>query len=181
MKPVTILMTAGSLALLGTVHAQQAETPEEEAEGIPATQHQEEALRDVSSDLFNRLDANRDGAISREEAQAESSLSGSWNEYDQNGDQKLDQSEFAAYNKSSTETEDVEIAQGVPTVEGVPVSPHQQQAIREQLVEDLDKDGDGGISQSEAQGESALISEWDQLDRNDDGKLDSSELEELEQ
>lgn len=155
---------------------QQAQTPEQqEQQGIPATQHQREALRELDSELLGRLDANQDGSISREEAQSESGLIEGWSQYDTNGDQVLDQHELAAY-EAESESEDIEVAEGGRTVEGLPASPHQREAVRPQLVELLDTDGDGAISQSEAQGNSQLTADWEELDRNNDGKLDVSEL-----
>ncbi|MBN1239354.1 MAG: hypothetical protein JXB36_12700 [Gammaproteobacteria bacterium] len=185
MKPLITVMSACALSFLGTVGAQQAEPPEEEArEGIPASPHQEQALREVRSDLFERLDQNRDGSISRAEAQAEASLSGNWSEYDENGDQVLDPQEFSAFDAGSTasaEGERTQVARGELTEEGLPATRHQQQVVREDLVEELDEDGDGGISREEAQGEARLIEEWDELDRNSDGQLESTELALLEE
>ncbi|MGH8196432.1 MAG: hypothetical protein ACREQ8_18860 [Woeseiaceae bacterium] len=67
---------------------------------------------------------------------------------------------------------------------GIPATPHQEQATREvkgDLFKQLDKDGDGEISQQEAQAEAQLSDNWDQFDRNDDGKLDSRELDRFDQ
>src|SRR5690606_26074175 len=171
-------------------------------EGIPVTQHQQEALRDIGTDALQRLDADGDGSVSRQEAESEPSLSQRWDEYDRNADQVLDSDELSALEQSqsgSFEEQDVEIARGEVTEEGLPTTRHQQEVTGQQpagegqpgaqqplggqqqpaaggLVERLDTDGDGAISQSEAQGSTRLVEEWDQLDRNDDGKLDSSEL-----
>ena len=160
---------------------QQGQAPEQQAQqGIPATQHQRETLRELDSELLGRLDADQDGSISREEAQTESALIEGWSEYDLNGDQVLDQHELAAY-EAESESEDIEVAEGERTVEGLPATQHQREAVGQQLVEQLDTDGDGAISQSEAQGSSELTADWEELDRNDDGKLDVSELDGAEQ
>lgn len=183
MERMITLIVAGTLGSIGTLHAQQPQPAEEqEPQGIPATPHQEEAVREISSDLFERLDANHDGSISRSEAQAEPALTESWSEYDANADQALDQAELSAYETTSSQTaesEDIEVAEGGSTVRGLPTSPHQEQAVRNELVQLLDEDGDSAISRSEAEGESDLIAEWDQLDRNADGKLDADELGEI--
>jgi Ca2+-binding EF-hand superfamily protein len=63
----------------------------------------------------------------------------------------------------------------------MPTSPHQEEAIEEDLLGQLDQDGDGQISQQEAQVEAQLSDNWDLLDENRDGLLDSRELSQLEQ
>lgn len=185
MKPITTLIAACALSSLGQAGAQQAGPGQEEGrQGVPASPHQEQALRGVGSDLFERLDANHDGSISKQEAQNDASLSGSWSEYDRNGDQVLDQAEFAAFDKSSTsstESQGQDVGQQGPQVEGLPASPHQEDVVRNELLEQLDKDSDGAISRVEAQGEGRLTAQWDQLDRNSDGKLDSKELSQFTQ
>lgn len=181
MKPVISLMSACTLSLVGTALAQQP-AEGQGREGIPATTHQEEALREIDSDLFQRLDQDSDGSISRQEAQAESSLSDSWSEYDENGDQTLDPQEFSAYERSSTtESEGAQLGQQGITEEGLPATRHQQEAVRDDLVEQLDRDDDGGISRQEAEDDPRLTSEWDRLDQNADGELDSTELALLEE
>jgi Ca2+-binding EF-hand superfamily protein len=185
MKAMATAIAAGSLFILATVDAQQAEPPEEQepAEGIPATPHQEQTAREIKSDRFEQLDADRDGSISRQEAQVESVLVASWSKYDRNRDQKLDAEEFSAFEQSSASAAEAEEAVGQRgrTAAGMPATAHQEHAVRGDLIEQLDKDGDGGISQQEARGESSLAESWDQIDRNDDGKLDSSELDRFEQ
>src|SRR5690606_24320453 len=152
---------------------------QQEQQGIPASPHQEQAIREIGSDLFRRLDANQDGSISKSEAETESALTEAFSDFDTNGDQALDQTELAAYETSSgraAEGEDIEVAEGGETLQGLPTSPHQREAVRNELVDVLDEDGDSAISRSEAEGEPDLLAEWDQLDRNDDDKLDSDEL-----
>lgn len=46
---------------------------------------------------FNRLDANKDGMVSRSEASANRELIGRWETLDVNRDGSLDMSEFAAF------------------------------------------------------------------------------------
>ncbi|HEX7080434.1 MAG TPA: hypothetical protein VF329_05425 [Gammaproteobacteria bacterium] len=193
MGPVNTVTSACALLLLGTAGAQQTQTTEEQSreateeqsrEGIPATRHQEEAVREISSDLFERLDEDGDGAISRQEAQAEPSLTASWSRYDRNGDDVLDSAEFSEFDTSATssaEGGDAETGQSGPTEEGLPTTRHQQEVVRDPRVEQLDEDGDGAISRQEAQGDARLSAEWDQLDQNGDQKLDATELARLEQ
>ncbi|MFO7286971.1 MAG: hypothetical protein LOD94_11235 [Gammaproteobacteria bacterium] len=198
MRVVTCLMAGCAVSLLGVAAAQQPETSDQAREGIPVTQHQEEALRDIDSQAVRMLDKDGDGSISRQEAEGEPSLSARWGEYDRNSDDVLDSTEIAALEQSQPESagsfeEDVEIARGEVTEEGLPSTQHQREVTQQDhpsgheaggaqqpasggLVERLDTDGDGAISQSEAQGSTRLVEEWDQLDRNSDGKLDSSEL-----
>lgn len=185
MKPLISVTTACISCLLGTVAAQETGTPEaQERQGIPASPHQEQAVREIESDLFARLDQDRSGSISKQEAQAESSLSEGWSGYDRNRDGMLDPTEFSAFEQSSTgaaETEDLELQRAGRTEADMPASPHQEQTIRDDLIEQLDKDGDGGISQQEAQGERRLAANWSRLDRNGDGKLDTRELDRFDQ
>ncbi len=197
MKVVISLTTVCAVSLLGAAAAQQQEptqpqttqpqTTQPEAtrqtrEGIPVTQHQEEALKDIGPDAMRRLDEDGDGSISREEAAAEPTLAERWDEYDRNSDQVLDSDELSALGQpGSFEEQDVEIARGEVTEEGLPTTRHQQEVTGEQqapggLIERLDTDADGAISKSEAQGSTRLVEQWDQLDRNGDGQLDSSEL-----
>lgn len=186
MKTMTTMMAAGSLLLLGTVNAQQTEPrqQQESSEGIPATQHQEEVAREVESERFEQLDRDGDGSISREEAATEAALVDSWNEYDRDGDGKLDAEEFSAYEHAAAGTAEAELAEAGQqgrTEAGMPATRHQEEAVGEDLLGTLDRDGDGMISRQEAQDDSRLIEDWDRLDRNRDGKLDASELERLEQ
>jgi Ca2+-binding EF-hand superfamily protein len=177
MKPINIVMAACVLSWFGTGAAQQDETSQTEASeeqaqhDIPATPHQQEVLRETTSDLFERLDADGDGLISREEAEADPSLASRWTEYDQDGDGKLSQEEFAAFEQRSTssaESEAPDVAPREPAEGDIPATPHQEQVLR-------DDQGD------EAQSDERLRTEWDELDRNEDGELDESELSELEE
>lgn len=180
MKPMICVTAAGLLLVLGTADAQQTKPHQQD---MPATPHQEQATREIKSDLFKRLDDDRDGSLSRQEAQAESSLAAAWSRYDRNGDDRLDGEEFSRFESSagSAAGADPELRQAGRTEADMPATRHQEQAVRDDLIEQLDKDGDGGISQQEAQDERRLAANWDRLDRNDDGKLDSSELDRFEQ
>lgn len=186
MKLVNAAIAACTLPLVAAAGAQQTETSDEQdREGIPATIHQEEALREIDDgNLFTRLDEDGDGAISRQEAQAEPSLLERWSDYDEDGDRALNREELSAFSASaasSAEGDDLQVARGELTEEGLPTTEHQQQVVGDGIIERLDEDGDSAISQEEAQGDARLMSQWDQLDQNADGNLDSSELSRLEE
>lgn len=183
MKAISTLGAALILSFNGTVAAQQTATPEDRAtgEGIPATEHQQQTAGDVRSDLFQRLDQDRDGQISQEEAQSETALSQSWSKFDQDGDGRLDPQEFSAFEQDTDVQSHATVGARGQTVEGMPTSPHQEQAVEGDLLGQLDADGDGQISQQEAQVEAQLADNWDRLDENGDGVLDSDELSQLEE
>ena len=48
-------------------------------------------------EMFNKLDTNHDGYISKEEASANKELTEDWKRADRNRDDKLDESEFSAF------------------------------------------------------------------------------------
>lgn len=187
----TLRRALGSLAIgiaavsLGTAAAQQGQGQGQQAQGqeghdehgLPTTQHQEEALRELGGDLLGRLDTNRDGSISRAEAQSETALMEKWDEYDRDRNQMLDRNELSAYQSSQSQSAEgeIDVAAG-ETVEGLPASPHQQEALRGELVELLDEDGDGKVSRDEAQKRSSLVENWEELDQNGDDVLDSTEI-----
>jgi Ca2+-binding EF-hand superfamily protein len=183
MKAISTLGAALILSFNGTVAAQQTSTPEDQATegGMPTTEHQEQTAEEVTSDLFTRLDQDRNGEISQEEAQAESTLSQSWSKLDENVDGRLDSQEFSAFEQNTDMEGGETVGATGQTEEGMPTSPHQEEAVEEDLLAQLDQDGDGQISQQEAQVEAQLSDNWDLLDENRDGLLDSRELSQLEQ
>jgi hypothetical protein len=183
MKAISTLGAALILSFNGTVAAQQTSTPEDQSteQEIPATQHQEQTAEEVKSDLFKRLDQDRDGQISQAEAQSETTLSQSWSKFDQNDDGRLDSQEFSTFEQNTNMQEGATVGATGPTGEGMPISPHQEGAVEDDLLGQLDQDGDGQISQREAQVEAQLADNWDRLDENEDGMLDSRELSQLEE
>lgn len=50
--------------------------------------------------MFNKLDTNHDGYISREEARSDRQLSQDWDSADTNQDGKLEESEFSAFEEN---------------------------------------------------------------------------------
>jgi Ca2+-binding EF-hand superfamily protein len=120
--------------------------------------------------------------VSQQEARAHSSLSADWSNLDENRDGRLDSEEFSAYErKTDREGNAAPVGAMGQTEEGLPSTRHQEQTVGDDLVGELDKDGDGQISEQEAQAETQLSDNWDRLDKNRDGKLDSSELRERDQ
>lgn len=185
MKRASTVIVACALSSFGVVQAQQTDEPQDTqaAPAVPVSPHQEQAIRDIDDDLFDRLDQDRNGMVSHEEAQAEPSLMEKWTEYDKNSDQMLDRQEMAAVHPSgaSEATSDIGVAQEEITEEGLPASEHQRSLVGHQLLDQLDEDGDGKLSQQEAESDSKLTTEWARLDTNQDGDLDSDELSKFEQ
>ena len=56
----------------------------------------------ASGDTFTKLDADKDGMVSKKEASKNKDLSGKWDTLDTNKDGKLDQGEFAAFESGSS-------------------------------------------------------------------------------
>lgn len=54
----------------------------------------------TAQQMFNKLDTNHDGYISREEARSDRQLSLDWDSADTNQDGKLEESEFSAFEES---------------------------------------------------------------------------------
>lgn len=184
MKSTITVVAASLLTCQGALAAQQTEPAEEgeRAEGIPATPHQEEAARQVDDDLFAQLDADGNGLISKEEVEVVATLTDSWSQYDQDGDGALDEEEFGRFEQETTaRTEVAQAGEDTDPAEGIPATRHQEEVVEGDLVGHLDKDGDGRVSEEEAQAEAELADNWDQYDVNDDGQLDSWELDQYQQ
>jgi hypothetical protein len=177
MKGMTIAVAATILSLQGLAVAQESATPEDESrQGIPSTRHQEETMKEIKSNDLGKLDTDRDGLVSREEAQAKPGLSDKWSMLDRNADGQLDAGELAKVESKSHTGHDEASASTTRGTEEMPSTRHQEQAVGDDLVGELDQDGDGLISQEEAEAEAQLSDNWDQLDRNRDGQLDAREL-----
>src|SRR5690606_5736838 len=136
MERTITLIVAGTLGSIGILHAQETQPVDEQEQqhGIPASPHQEQAVREIGSDLFTRLDANGDGSISRSEAEAEAEPPRNGGDYDENGDQQLDHARHRAHETTSNragggaDIAEAE-AEGGETIEGLAVSPHQREAL----------------------------------------------------
>jgi len=55
-----------------------------------------------SGDVFTKLDADKDGMVSKKEASKNKDLTSKWDTLDTNKDGKLDQGEFAAFESTGT-------------------------------------------------------------------------------
>lgn len=198
MKATITAVAASLLACYGSAVAQETQTTEnqEAAEGIPATPHQAGTAREVESELFERLDKDGDGVVSREEAQGSAMLSDNWSQFDQDGDGALDEREFGDFRAEQgkvTRGGEPSVAGAGQTgagqtgagetgaAEGMPETRHQEQTVGGDVVEQLDTDGDGQISQQEAQSDPRVADNWNQYDQDGDGQLDSREQDRLEQ
>lgn len=102
MKPWTTI----GVALLFGVGVASAEVPTETmpSEGVPAENMPSEGL----APDFGSLDADADGAITKEEAKTDAELSGQFDQLDANADGKLDSSELEASAAGSAEPEEEE-------------------------------------------------------------------------
>ncbi len=196
MKATMTAVAVSLLACYGTSVAQETGTAgeDERAEGIPATPHQAGTAREVESYLFRKLDEDGDDAISRQEAEGHSKLKENWSRYDQDGDDMLSSREFGDFRaEESVASGAAEPSVTEPSVAGaaeqsqtgvaggLPETRHQEQTVGGDLVGQLDTDGDGRISQQEAQGEAQLAENWDEYDQDGDGQLDGTELDRLEE
>lgn len=157
----------------GSVFATQAYAQQE----MPATPHQEETVKGTMSEQFRKLDNNGDSLVTMAEAQAVSALSKNWNRYDSNGDGSLDPQEFSAFEQSPANAANTTgVASTAATDKGMPETAHQKQALEGELVDRLDRDGDGLLSRQEVEAEASLAANWSRLDKNRDGRLDDKEL-----
>lgn len=184
MKTMTIAIAASILSFQGAAAAQEspAQPEQEPRQGIPATKHQTQTMDEIMSDRFSKLDKDGDRSVSKEEAQAESKLADNWSTYDENGDGSLDVQEYSEFERTSASGDGTTGMLGVgETAQDVPATRHQQKSVGDDLVGELDSDGDGAISKDEAESEARLSDNWEELDRNGDGKLDSQELRDQKQ
>jgi hypothetical protein len=55
-----------------------------------------------TGDVFTKLDADKDGMVSKKEASKNKDLTSKWDTLDTNKDGKLDQGEFAAFESTGT-------------------------------------------------------------------------------
>lgn len=148
---------------------------------------------------FEELDTNQDGYVSREEAISSEPLVNNWSSADTNADDQLDQSEFSAFEEQqggATEpAPDTGMgtdggmgtdtgggtdsgAMGDPQSSADPMSGQAEGEIAS--FESLDTDGDGYISEQEAQAHDALANSWQDVDVNSDNQLDQAEFSAFE-
>lgn len=188
----TNLITAGAafILVLPALAGGEQQTGAEQESEVPASQHQQQTLKETMGNGFRQLDQDGDGRISKAEAQNNGQLSANWDALDQDGDGALNEQEFAATRQSDEHSHAEHSDQGSSQADtrgdtgasggGIPASRHQSHTVGGDVVSDvlndLDEDRDGQISQQEAEAEATLFSHWDQLDQNRDGALDAKEL-----
>jgi hypothetical protein len=115
--------------------------------------------------VFNQLDTNRDGMISRAEADASPDLVAIFITTDANSDSMLSPVEFAvvpiAFGDAAAQTGSLQAQSG---------------QTRKQVFDGLDTNRDGMISRAEADAEAALVSIFVSTDANSDGMLSPIEF-----
>lgn len=181
MKIMTTMIAASILSFQGIAVAQEsgAQAEQEPQREMPATKHQAQTMDEIKSERFSELDKDGDRAVSREEAQDEGKLTDNWSTYDEDGDGSLTMEEFSEFERTSADSSEGMLGIGETpgeTQQDMPATRHQEQTVGGDLIDNLDSDGDGAISKEEAEGDAGLSGQWDQLDRNSDGKLDAEEL-----
>ena len=126
-------------------------------------------IADDESDLFAKLDANKDGSVTADEVEgdAKSKIERLLRTSDKDGDKKLSKDEFAAGLKEP-ETPRQPLGQGGGD------RPGGGQFDPRQVFTRLDEDKDGKLSKEEARGPAQ--ENFDRLDANSDGSIDEEEI-----
>lgn len=102
------------------------------------------------------VDANQDGIVTRDEANAHPRLAGQFDAVDANKDGQLDPAEMNAHREAMRA---------------------QMRAMGQERWAAADKDGDGALTREEAQASMPGIADrFDTLDANHDGKIDRDEM-----
>jgi hypothetical protein len=145
-RKTLVLAALATLAPVALLAAAPAATTTSPATGAP---HR-------GGDMFNRLDTNHDGAISKDEAAAGSYLVKSFDTIDTNHDGLITQDEMRAAGEKRRE---------------------EMKAEAEARFKAADKNGDHLLSKEEVTaGMPRLARNFDQLDTNKDGQLSPEEL-----
>ena len=140
--------------------------------GIILAQDEAKGPKRDSSGLFDRLDSNKDGSVTKEEVPEERQrlFTRLVRSADKNGDGKLTSEEFNA--GLQEDARDRPDAPGRPRP-GAPDRPGGATLGPASLMRVLDADGDGAISKSEIDEAPKALKK---LDRNGDGQLTREEL-----
>lgn len=72
--------------------------------GVAYAEGQSTEGQSTESQMFRSLDQNQDGTISKQEAQKDQQLSKNWSQYDTNKDDKIERSEFSAFEAQMKES-----------------------------------------------------------------------------
>ncbi len=123
---------------------------------------------------FEEIDEDGNGVISQEEAQTYDQLAQNWQQYDLDSNQQLDQSEFSAF-ESDMKPEDTGV-NGAMGEDEMGAQAPDQKPEQTASFSDLDVDGDGIISQDEAQQNDQLAQNWQQYDFDSNQELDRAEF-----
>jgi hypothetical protein len=143
--------------LLAPVAHAQAQPPAPSAEPAPpaAPAQPAEKPQRLSSDKFQQIDTNHDGAISREEAGAAPMLSSRFDEIDSDKDGRVLPAELKAYAKTHRNSMD-----GAKGMKG---------------RNKLDANQDGEVTRDEVAGHPKALAKFDAADTDKDGRLSREE------
>jgi hypothetical protein len=157
MNRPTLAALAAVFALLAPVAHAQAQPPAPSAEPAPpaAPAQPAEKPQRLSSDKFQQIDTNHDGAISREEAGAAPMLSSRFDEIDSDKDGRVLPAELKAYAKTHRNSMD-----GAKGMKG---------------RNKLDANQDGEVTRDEVAGHPKALAKFDAADTDKDGRLSREE------
>ena len=155
-----VSLFAGLVAVLVLTCASAQETKKDPPKKAPP--FLQELLKLTPEEFIKRFDKDGDGKLTREELPP--GFGKAFQASDKNGDGKLDRDEVAAMLTLVRQF----VAKGPP-----PPGKNVEEIVNN-LLKQMDTDGDGKISRKEAKGRIAEI--FDQLDLNKDGFLDRKEL-----
>lgn len=93
-KSLELIAGAAITAFAGVALAQISPPP---PSNPPSSTSPSSAPSGAGGDVFTKLDADKDGMVSKKEASKNKDLTAKWDTLDSNKDGKLDQGEFAAF------------------------------------------------------------------------------------